>query len=398
MQPLGLRFYRALYPAEPAGASTDWPARPAGRLVWLHAPSALAARGFVPLIRGLRARGLADAVMLSCPEPLDCPGAPVVLPPADRPEAVVAFLAHWQPDLAIWADGALRPVLLQATAARAIPLMLVDGRGPELPGARWWRRLLLPRVLSPFAHLLVQDAEAARACQRAGARPERIRIAGLLEEPLRIQRVNEPERAALSRSFGTRPVWLAAGLPASEDELVTAAQLSALRVAHRLLLILVPDSPGRAAALAERLEGEYGLAVALRSRDDEPSEDVQVYIADTEGEMGLWYRLAPQTWCGGTLAGDGPLHHPFEPVAAGSALLHGPRTGEFATAFARLRTGGASRVVPLPEDLGEAVGDLLAADRSAQLAQRAWEVASSGVEATELALDLAAGLLAGTAA
>lgn len=398
MLPVGLRLYRALYPVAPLAVAPDWPMRPAGRLVWLHAPSAPAARGFAPLVRGLLARGIAGSVLVSCPEPLDCPGAPVVAPPPDRSDAVAAFLAHWRPDLGIWADGALRPVLLAAAAQSRMPLMLVDGRGPELAGARWWRRLLLPGVLAPFAHLLVQDEEAARACQRAGARPERVRVVGLLEEPSRIQRVNEPERAALSRSFGTRPVWLAAGLPAAEDDLVAAAHLTALRVAHRLLLIVVPDAPGRAPALAERLAAGHGLAVALRSRDDEPSEDVQVYIADTEGEMGLWYRLAPQTWCGGTLAGEGPLQHPFEPVAAGSALLHGPRTGAFATAFARLRAGGGCRLVSQAAELGDAVGDLLAADRSAQLAQRAWEVASSGVEATELALDLAAGLLEGTGA
>lgn len=394
MLPAGLRLYRALHPVAGEGGNPDWPSRPPGRLVWLHAPTVADARGFPSLVPGLVERGLADAVVVTCPDPMTCPGGPVVQPPPDRTDAVTAFLDHWRPDLGIWSGGALRPVLLHGAAARGLPMMLVDGDSPDLPGARWWSRLM-PGLLAPFQHLLLRNAEAQRAFLRAGAVAGRVRVTGLLEEPSRIQRVNEAERAALSRSFGTRPVWLAAGVPESEDDAIAAAHLSALRIAHRLLLILVPDSPARAPALAARLAETYGLEVAIRSREDDPNEDVQVYLADTEGEMGLWYRLAPMTWCGGTLAGPGPIHHPFEAAAAGSAVLHGLHAGAAAAEFARLRGAGASRTVPGAGDLGEAVGDLLAADRCARLAQKAWDVASTGGEATTLALDLAAEIAGG---
>lgn len=394
MLPAGLRLYRVLHPVAGEDRAPDWPARPAGRLAWLHAPTATAARGFPALVRGLLERGLINAVVVTCPEPMTCPGGPVVTPPADRPDAVAAFLDHWRPDLGIWSDGALHPVLLHAAGARGLPMMLVDGNRPDLPGSRWWSRLM-PGLLVPFRHLLLCDAGAQRAFLRAGAPAGRIHVTGLLEEPSHIQRVNEAERSALSRSFGTRPVWLAAGLPESEEDAVAAAHLAALRIAHRLLLIVVPDSPARASALAARLAETYGLQVALRSRDEEPVDEVQVYLADTEGEMGLWYRLAPMTFCAGTLAGRGPTFHPFEAAAAGSAILHGLQSGGAAAEFARLRSAGASRTVPGPGDLGEAVGDLLAADRCARLAQKAWDVASAGGEATGLALTLAGDLLGG---
>ena len=389
MLPLTLRLYRLLN-AEPADPVVpDWPARPAGRLIWLHAPRASAGRALPQLVQALAAEGVADAVLVTCPGLVSCPLAQAVPPPTDTPDAVASFLDHWRPDLGVWFDGALRPMLLHALRARGVPMMLVDGRVPELPGARWWPRLM-PGLLRTFRHVLVIDQAAARLFQRAGALPEAVRICGALEEPSHVLRVTEAERAALARAIGTRPVWLAIGVPETEDDAVAAAHLSALRLAHRLLLIVVPDQPGRAGAMAERLRAQFGLDTVLRSSEADPVEEAQVYVADTEGELGLWYRLAPITFLGGTLAGSGPLRPPFEAASMGSAILHGLELGAEAVAFDRLRQAGASRVVPGAADLGEAVGDLLAADRCARLVQAAWGVSSAGGEATALAVSLAA--------
>lgn len=397
MLPLGLRLYRLLNGEMSESGVPGWQDRPAGRLIWLHAPRASAGRTVPPLAQALMAEGLADVVLVTCPGLASCPSALTAEPPADTPEAVTAFLDHWRPDLGIWFDGALRPVLLHELGLRGVPMMLVDGRVPDLPGARWWPRVL-PGLLAPFRHLLVVDDEAGRLFQRAGAPAAAVRVCGPLEEPSHVLRVTEAERASLARAIGTRPVWLAMGVPEAEDDAVAAAHLSALRLAHRLLLILVPDQSGRAGALAERLRGQFGLDTVLRSSEADPVEEAQVYVADVEGELGLWYRLAPMTFLGGTLAGPGPLRPPFEPAAMGSAILHGLELGAEAAAFDRLRQAGASRVVPGAGDLGEAVGDLLAPDRCARLAQAAWGVGSTGVEATALAVTLAAELLETTPA
>jgi 3-deoxy-D-manno-octulosonic-acid transferase len=392
MLPPELRLYRLLN-GETAGADAPvWQARPEGRLIWLHAPRAAAGRSVPPLVQALVDGGLADAVLVTCPGLATCPLATTVPAPADTPAAVAAFLDHWRPDLGIWFDGALRPVLLHALGQRAVPMMLVDGRAPDLPGARWWLRVM-PWMLAPFRHVLVVDDEAARLFQRAGAAAGAVRVCGPLAEPSHALRVTEAERMALARAIGTRPAWLAMGVPEAEDDAVAAAHLSALRLAHRLLLIHVPDTPARAGALAERLRGQFGLDTVLRSSEADPVEEAQVYIADIEGELGLWYRLAPITFLGGTLAGPGPLRPPFEAAAMGSAILHGLELGGDGAAFDRLRRAGASRVVPGAADLGEAVGDLLDADRCAKLVLAAWGVASAGVEATALAATLAGALL-----
>jgi 3-deoxy-D-manno-octulosonic-acid transferase len=389
--PLGLRLYLL---AQGRAAAAPWQPdapRPDGPVVWLDAPDPRAMARLGVLARLMLDQGLADGVVLTGPVPL--PGWTCSAPPADRPEAAAAFLDHWRPDLGVLAGGALRPILMHEAGLRGIPLILVEGDTPALAAGGWWPGIVA-RALSGLAQCMVIDEAAARAFRKAGAATDSVRVAGLLEEPSHHLPGNEAERAALARILGTRPVWLAADVPEAEDDAVAAAHLVALRMAHRLLLILAPDDPARAQALAARLVRDYGLDVALRSVEDDPRDEVQVYVADIPGEMGLWFRLATTTFLGGTLSGAASGCHPYAAAAQGSALIHGVLTRFEGPAFARLRQAGASRVIGAPADLGEAVGDLLAPDRAARLAQAAWAVATSGREATQAVCDLARGLLA----
>lgn len=171
-----------------------------------------------------------------------------------------------------------------------------------------------------------------------------------------------------------------------ELEQISAAQRQASRRAHRLLLLLIPAVPAEAAEMAQRLRDD-GFVVSCRSDGAEPDEATQIYLADSAAEMGLWYRLAPFTFMGGTLEGLGG-RHPFEPAALGSAVLHGPVTAGHAPAYQRLASAGASRAVRSAADLGNAVEVLLAPDKAAAMAHAAWDVTSSGAGVTNRVVDL----------
>lgn len=171
-----------------------------------------------------------------------------------------------------------------------------------------------------------------------------------------------------------------------ELEQVSAAHRQASRRAHRLLLILVPALASDAPEMAMRLRDD-GFVVACRSEGDEPDEATQIYLADGTAEMGLWYRLAPFSFMGGTLEGAGG-RHPFEPAGLGSAVLHGPNTAGHAPFYQRLASAGASRAVRSAADLGNAVEVLLAPDKAAAMAHAAWDVTSSGAEVTNRVVEL----------
>ena len=368
--------------------------RPDGPLIWLNAPGPSSARAIAELIRRIATErdGLGFLVTYPPDAPLDTPAAMALFPrgvtlqplPAERPGAIDGFLAHWAPDLAVFSEGYLPPALIDQTHRRRIPLVLIDAV-PDA-GAQGWLQSSLGvtrALLQRFTRILAQDAAAARRLRRQGAPAWRLEVAGKMEEATGAMPCTEAERDAMAGFLRSRPVWAAVSVPEIEESSVIAALRIALRLSHRLLLILVPEDPARGPALADFITSELGLNASLRSREEDPDEEDQVYIADTEGEFGLWYRLAPVCYMGGSLFGGNRPRHPYEAAALGSAILFGAVTGNHTDAFARLANAGAARPVRTALELGEAVSDLMSPDKAALMAHNAWAVSSSGAEVTD---------------
>lgn len=383
---LGLKLYN-LGQRRDAERPPDRPVRPGGRLVWLHAPTPAQTSPMLALARRLiEDDGL--AVLLTGPAPVAQRDGVILQPaPPDTPVDTRIFLDYWRPEIAIFAEGELRPSVLHEAAERGIPLILVNGQRPTLLRDRDnWYPGLMRSALGLFRQVLTVDEAAARAFRKAGAVLSAVAVTGRLEEESAALPCLETERAAMARLLAARPVWFAAGVPQVEDGIVIAAHRAALQQAHRLLLILMPDSPARLEALAERLEDREGWTVAQRRLDQEPDPSVEVLLVDNPADYGLWYRLAPVSYLGGSLLGQGASRSPLEAAALGSAILHGPLAGDHAAHIALLSAARATRAVPSAAALAEGLGDLLAPDRAARLAQTAWAVVSEGAEATEQAL------------
>lgn len=394
---LGLKLYN-LGQRREATRPADRPARPAGRLVWLHAPGPAQVSPMFALARRLIDEdGL--AVLITSPASTG-PRDGVILqpPPPDSPAEVRAFLDHWAPEIALFAEGEIRPSALHEAAERDIPLVLVNGQTPSFLRDRdGWYPGLMRSALSLFQHVLTIDEAAARAFRKAGAALSAVAVTGRLEEESAALPCLETERAAMARLLAARPVWFAGSIAEAEEPAILAAHRAALQQAHRLLLILMPEDPARLDPLAEALQDREGWSVAQHRKEEEPDTSVEVFLVDNPADYGLWYRLAPVSFLGGSLLGAGPGRSPMEAAALGSAILHGPRMGDHAALFARLRSARAARTVATPADLPEALGDLLAPDRAARLAQAAWAVASDGAEVSEGLLDRIRALTDGAA-
>ena len=395
---LGLALYRLSGQRE-ARRTEPAPPRPQGRLVWLHSPSGDSR----PAVLELARRMITDdgvPVLLTSPEPPALPtDAVLTAPPIDRAEEVRAFLDHWRPEIAVFAEGELRPILIEELTRRRIPRLMVDATAPRLvEGRRGWFPGLTAHALAQFPRILLRDEAAARAFRKAGALGDTLMISGPMEEASAALPGNERDRAALAAALATRPVWLAADLPADEEALVIAAHREALKLAHRLVLILAMEDPSRAQGLAARLEADEGWHVACRQQDQDPGGETEVYLVDGgSADAGLWYRLAPVVYLGGGLGETGCRRNPMEAAALGSALILGPRQGPWTRAYGRLTRAMAARVIASAGDLSLALSDLLSPDRAARLAQAAWTIASEGAEVTEDVIETIRALMDGTA-
>ena len=191
---------------------------------------------------------------------------------------------------------------------------------------------------------------------------------------------DDEERNALAKAIGTRPVWLAVGTKLEEWFDLCRAHQEASRRAHRLLLIVVPANIEDAEQLAEYMRMDE-FQVALRSEEMDPAEITQIYIVDTDEEIGLWYRISPISYLGGTLYGGG-CRDPFEATALGSVTLYGPQIAPYQKHAARLNAAGASQLIWSSDDLGEIVESLLSPDVAAEIAHAAWDVTSRGADVT----------------
>lgn len=391
----GLALYlasRSLAPGRKArGPASAPPDRPAGELVWFHAGPDSRAEAVVELARRLTRRRPGACAVVTGEEAAPADLAPPLFSdtaPEDAARDIRRFLDHWRPDAVVLSGEVARPAALTEVQARALPLYLVDARLPETVARRLrWAPGAGASLFRGVSRILTATEGEAQAFRRLRVPAEAVEPCGHLEEGTAPLPCNRSDHAALAALLAARPVWLANPVEDEEVEAVLAAQTRASRIAHRLLLILCPADPGRGPALRDRLEAE-GWTTGLRSDGDEPDREVRVFVADVPGETGLWYRLAPITFLGRSLAAGGPGHDPCEPAALGSAILSGPGTGRHRHLFQRFLAAGAARTVGSGEALGEAVAELLAADRAAEMARRAWEVTSSGAEVTDRVLDL----------
>jgi 3-deoxy-D-manno-octulosonic-acid transferase len=373
--------------------------RPEGPLIWLHACEPTQEGALSDLARRIAEVHPEAGFLVTTEAPAV---GPVRLPqraarqllPLDSGGPVASFLDHWHPDLALWAGTSLRPALIHETARRGTRLWLIDATGAP-PEAAAWRRFsgLTGSTLRCFDGILATHEGAATALVEAGAVRGQVTVGGPLEEVAVTPQCNLRERDLLGELLKARPVWFAVDVPKAEEAAVLSAHRAAARMAHRLLLILAPADPARGPGLAAKF-ATAGLSVALRSVEGEPEAATEVFVADSEGELGLWYRLAPVSYMGGTLApGQGGGRSPLEPAALGSAILHGPETGPHAASYARFRAAEAARGVADAAGLGEALSELLSPDKAAAMAHAAWRVSTGGAEVSERVLALVSEVL-----
>lgn len=366
------------------GERLGWPglARPPGPLVWLHGASVGESLSVLPLIDGLLARWPGLEVLVTTGTVTSArlmaerlpPRARHQFVPVDQPAAWRRFLEHWRPDAAVLVESELWPNLILEARARGIPLALVNARMSERSFRRW-RRLpgVAARLLGAFEVCLAQS-EADRA-RFAALGAQEVRAPGNLKlaaAPLPVDlEALEPLRTAI----GDRPVWLAASTHPGEEEQILAAHRRAAGEVPGLLTVIAPRHPERGAAIAGLIEAE-GLLFAQRSKGQPITPEVEVYLADTLGELGLFFRVARLAFIGGSLVPHGG-HNPLEAARLGCPPLAGPHVWNFAEITeALLREGGARQVedaAALAQAVTELSTDLAARDRLAERARAAAE-------------------------
>lgn len=324
--------------------------RPPGFLAWFHAASVGEANAALPVIEAITAERPDIRLLLTTATVTSARLARTRMPkgvlhqyvPLDNQVFVQRFLRHWHPDLAVLVESEIWPNLVLETKALNIPLLLINGRMSASTYKRWRRRPGMSRPLfSAFDLVLAQnDGLAERFAQLGAAKALDV---GNLKADAPPPPADLPGRRKLDAALAGRTVWLAASTHQGEDEIVMAAHLRMKPARPNLLTVIVPRHPERGPLIAEQLRSA-GLEVGLRSQGALPEPDTDIYVADTIGELGLFYALAPVAFVGGSLVDRGG-QNPVEPIKLGAAVLTGPNWQNFRDSYGELlRAGGCGQV------------------------------------------------------
>jgi len=333
--------------------------RPAGPLLWLHGASVGEAVSILPVLPILAQQAPDLSLLLTTGTVTSAALLGRRLPelgldrralhrfvPLDVPAWVARFLDHWRPDAAAFIEQEIWPNMLAACGERGIRVVLLNARLSARSAARWHRLGPFAReTFSRFERVLAQSAIDGDRIAALGGRnvsaPGNLKFAA---SPLPASRA---DLDYLGRQLAGRPVWLAASTHPGEELFVLAAHETLARSHDRLLTIIVPRHPPRGAEIAGLVSA---WPVALRSRAENPPEGTGIWIADTVGELGLFYRLGGIAFIGGSLVAHGG-QNPLEATRLGCAVAVGPHTGNFRDAVDTLARAGALEVVADAESL-----------------------------------------------
>lgn len=321
--------------------------RPEGKLIWMHGASVGESVSMLPLIARLLETYPDAHIMVTTGTTTSAEIMAKRLPdrafhqyfPIENPVFAARFLRHWHPDIALWFESEFWPSMLSAIKKRNIPLILVNGRISNKSFKRWQQfEFVIKEILDCFSLCLGQSDEDAYRLRVLGAKNAEclgnLKYAGL---PLPVDAQKKEEMA---EQFGNRPIWLVSSTHDDEEFKIGRFLKDLNKKVPGLLTVMAPRHPTRGPEIQEKLIKEYGLNVALRSKGEKITPKTDVYVADTIGELGIWYGLIKIVFIGGSLIPHGGQNF-MEPSRDRCATIVGPHMHNFTDAMNRAKRADA---------------------------------------------------------
>lgn len=340
--------------------------RPEGKLVWFHAASMGESSSVVPVIKRLLEQHPEVKVLLTTVTVTSAKNIGEKLPegafhqfaPVDTPLAIKRFLAHWKPDVAFWVESEFWPNMMEMTHETGCPMVLLNARISRRSFRRWQKmRTSIEQLLCLFTMILAKSDEDASRIRNLGADAEKVSVQGNLKFSAPALEADPKMTSEILGQIGGRRIWLAASTHNGEEAIIADVHNNVKAAYGDLLTVIVPRHSRRGKEIATSIE-KKDMRVALRSRGDAISSNTDVYVADTMGELGIFYRLAGIVFIGGSLVPHGG-QNPFEPALLDCTILYGPHMDNFKEFCHELEVVHGAVLVKNETELAARVDELL---------------------------------------
>ena len=339
--------------------------RPKGKLIWIHAASVGESLSTLPLIDLLVKHDKKTHVLLTTGTISSANLMKERLPnrafhqyaPIDHSKYVRNFFNCWNPDIGIWTESEFWPNLVIEAKNHGVPIGLINGRISD-KSFRGWKRLgkMISIIIRNFDFCLGQTENDTRRLGILGAK--KYEYLGNLKFSSPPLPVNKQELLHLSAQIQDRPCWLAASTHKGEEEIVADVHQKLKANYNSILTVIVPRHPERGDEIFETLRQYNNFKISRRSLSNSINSDTDIYLADTIGELGLFFSLSKITFMGKSLVPLGG-QNPIEPLKLGSAVIHGPHMSNFTEIVKELSKFGCAVQIDNSNQLFTGVFDLL---------------------------------------
>ena len=339
--------------------------RPEGKLIWIHAASVGESLSILPLIDLLIKHDNKAYVLLTTGTISSATLMRERLPdkafhqyaPVDHFKYVQNFLNFWNPDVGIWTESEFWPNLIIEAKNHGVPIGLINGRISD-KSFRRWKRLgkMISIILKKFDFCLGQTESDTNRLAVLGAK--KYEYLGNLKFSSPPLPVDKQELSNLKSQLQDRPCWLAASTHKGEEEIVADVHQKLKDNYNSILTVIVPRHPERGEEIFEKLSQYTNLTISRRSRGNSIDSDTDIYLADTIGELGLFFSLSKITFMGKSLVPLGG-QNPIEPLKLGSAVIHGPHMSNFTEIVKELCEFDCAVQIDDPNQLFTEIFDLL---------------------------------------
>ena len=309
--------------------------RPQGKIIWIHGASVGESLSALPLVDRIIDHFPQCHVMVTTGTVTSAALMAKRLPPrafhqfipVDDPQWVRQFVEYWRPSAVLWLESDFWPNILKTVHEKDIPAILVNARMSPESYRKWTRygRGFLKSVLANFDLCLAQNRFERDRLASFDA-PE-VKVSENLKYASPALPVNVATALELKEAIGTRPVWQFVSTHEGEEEIAFEIHRKLKKEFPDLLTIIVPRHPDRGVEISNIAAG---FTVGRRRQDTIPHPDIEIYIADTMGELGTFFSLVPLVVMGGSFVPHGG-HNPIEPAQFGSMIVYGPHMFNFKT-------------------------------------------------------------------
>ena len=308
--------------------------RPTGKVIWLHGASIGETLSVLPLIALIKEKNsninilITSGTVTSAKLINERLGDSVIhqFIPLDHPLFRRRFLQHWQPQAIYWVESDLWVGILHDIKKMRIPAFLINARMSER-SYKSWRQFpaIIRDVLSAFQ--LIFTSNNTYKQRFTDLSNHDVQTISDLKYDSAINNYPVDTVNALKKSIQGRPFWMAASTHDPEEETILQVHKKILETIPNACLLLAPRHPNRRDVIVKYIN-KHNLTFTVRSKGEHPTQEV--YLADTMGEMDLFYANSQIVFIGGSLINHGG-QNPFEAARHGCVILHGQHMHNFPT-------------------------------------------------------------------